>query len=176
MCVCPSGCSCHWTGDFMCGLSSWCAHAVLCTSVGTNLSCHVSRSRRSSYQRWWTGSRRSLELLSWWTKTAAWCPLWSITSDTTSRMSKDTTSKLTKGKEDEDQCMLFLIMTLMCKRLNRQSSKYFCLFLETRDLVFFCTFCYLFFNFKIKAFNPLVCRDPEFVFYDQLKQTMNAYR
>lgn len=28
----------------------------------------------------------------------------------------------------------------------------------------------------MSAFHSLLFRDPEFVFYDQLKQTMNAYR
>lgn len=62
--------------------------------------CCISRCRRSSFQQWWTGSLRSPEQLSWWTKTAAWSPLWSITSDATSRTLRDIMSKLTKGKGD----------------------------------------------------------------------------
>lgn len=60
--------------------------------------CDVSRCRRSSCRQWWTGSLRSPEPLSWWTKTAAWSPLWSITSAATSRTSRDTTSRQTKGR------------------------------------------------------------------------------
>lgn len=59
-----------------------------------------SRFRRSSSQQWWTGSRLSLVLLSCWTKTAAYSPPWSITSHITSRTWRDTTSKRTKGKQE----------------------------------------------------------------------------
>lgn len=63
-----------------------------------HLVSHVSRCRRSICPPWWTGLQRSREPLSWWTKTAASSPRWSITSAVTSRMSKGTTSKLTKGE------------------------------------------------------------------------------
>ena len=55
-----------------------------------SLWCCTSRFRRSSSQRWWTGSQRSLEPRSSWIKTAVWCLRWSITCHDTSRMWKNT--------------------------------------------------------------------------------------
>lgn len=81
-------------------------------SVLTALKPGVSRCRRSSWRRWWSGWRRSPAPLSWWTKTAAWSPPWSIIWDAISRMWRDIMSKPTKGKRLPSGSLLDRITSL----------------------------------------------------------------